>query len=127
MPALGAGTSGGFDLAPDAATAWVADRLTGDDFLPPPNGPGPVMSDKDHPYIPNGGGRQPTYRVADLSNPILMPWARDQMRKANEEVLAGKVPFIARERCWPGGVPGFLVDARIGPVYFLQRPKEQQF
>src|SRR6267142_2768918 len=92
MPALGAGTSGGFDLAPDTATAWVADRLTGDDFLPPPNGPGPVMSDHDHPYIPNGGGRQPTYRVADLSNPILMPWARDQMRKANEEVLAGKVP-----------------------------------
>src|SRR5215831_2268296 len=82
-PAFGADTNGGLALAPDATTAWVADRLTGDDFLPPQSGPGPVMSDQDHPYVPNGGGRQPTYRVADLSNPILMPWARDQMRKAN--------------------------------------------
>ena len=123
--AAGAGAANpGLDLSSDNTTAWVADRLTGDDFLPPPSGPGPVMSDKAHPYIPNGLGRQPTYRVADLSNPILMPWAVDQMRKANEAVLAGKVPFIARERCWPGGVPGFLVDARIVPVYFLQRPGE---
>ena len=122
-PAIPAGAAV-LDLAPDATTAWVADRLTGDDFLPPPSGPGPVMSDKAHPYVPNGVGGQPTYRVADLTNPILMPWAAEQMRKANEEVLAGKVPFIARERCWPGGVPGFLVDARIVPVYFLQRPKE---
>jgi hypothetical protein len=35
----------------------------------------------------------------------LKPWAIEQMRKTNEEVLAGKVPFIARERCWPAGVP----------------------
>lgn len=112
------------DLSSDSTTAWVADRPTGDDFLPPQSGPGPVMSDKDHPYIPNGLGRQPTYRVADLTNPILKPWAVEQMKKANDEVLAGKVPFIARERCWPGGVPGFLVDARIVPVYFIQRPKE---
>ena len=112
------------DLSTDSNTAWVADRLTGDDFLPPPSGPGPVMSDPAHPYVPNGLSAQPTYRVADLTNPILMPWAVDQMQKANEEVLAGKVPFIARERCWPGGVPGFLVDARIVPVYFIQRPKE---
>jgi hypothetical protein len=116
--------AGALDLAPDSTTAWVADRLTGDDFLPPPSGPGPVMSDKDHPYIPNGQGRQPTYRVADLSNPILKPWAIEQMKRANDEVLAGKVPFIARERCWPGGMPGFLVDARIVPVYFLARPGE---
>jgi len=113
-----------FTLAPDATTAWVADRLTGDDFLPPPSGPGPIMSEKDHPYVPNGGGGAPTYRVADLSNPILQPWARELMKKANDDVLAGKVPFIARERCWPGGMPGFLVDARIVPVYFLERPKE---
>ena len=127
-PAVGASAAGEkraiLELAPDSTTAWVADRLTGDDFLSPASGPGPVMSDKAHPYIPNGLGKQPTYRVADLTNPILMPWAVDQMRKANEEVLAGKVPFIARERCWPGGVPGFLVDARIVPVYFIQRPKE---
>jgi hypothetical protein len=127
-PVLRAGATesktGGLALSMDSNTAWVADRLTGDDFLPPLTGPGPVMSDPAHPYVPNGLDKQPTYRVADLTNPILMPWAVDQMRKANDEVLAGKVPFIARERCWPGGVPGFLVDARIVPVYFIQRPTE---
>ena len=122
---IGAAREGaGLNLAPDNTTAWVTGRLDGDDFLPPPSGPGPVMSDKGHPYIPNGLGRQPSYRVADLSNPILQPWAVEQMRKANDAVLAGKVPFIARERCWPGGVPGFLVDARIVPVYFLTTPNE---
>ncbi len=49
------------NFAPDRATAWVPDRPTGDDFLPPASGPGPVMSAKDHPYVPNGAGRQPTY------------------------------------------------------------------
>ena len=114
----------GLDLSPDATTRWVTGRPNGDDFLPPPSGPGPVISDKDHPYVPNGLGRQPTYRVADLSNPILMQWAIEQMRRANDEVLAGKVPFIARERCWPSGVPGFLVDTRIVPLYFIQTPEK---
>src|SRR5271169_750975 len=91
------------NFAPDSNTAWTSDRPASDDFLPPSSGPGPVVSDKAHPYVPNGQG-QSTYRVADLTNPILKPWAAEQMQKANEEVLAGKVPFIARERCWPAGV-----------------------
>jgi hypothetical protein len=111
------------NLGPDPNTAWVPDRPTGDDYLPPPSGPGPVMSEKGRPYVPNGAGRQPTYRVADLSNPILKPWAIEQMKKANENVLAGKVPFIARERCWPAGVPGFTVYTRVQPIYFIQTPK----
>src|SRR5258708_213884 len=112
------------NFAPDNATAWVPGRPTGDDFLPPASGPGPVMSVKDHPYVPNGGGRQPTYRVADLTNPILQPWAIERMRKANDAVLAGKVPYITRERCWPAGVPGFTVYTRVQPIYFLQSPKQ---
>src|SRR5438876_5342613 len=81
------GTGGGApvpNFAPDRSTAWVPDRPTGDDFLPPPSGPGPVMSEKDRPYVPNGVGRQPTYRIADLSNPILKPWVIDQLKKAND-------------------------------------------
>src|SRR5437016_1256057 len=103
------------NFAPDGATAWVPDRPTGDDFLPPASGPGPVMSVKDHPYVPNGAGRQPTYRVADLANPILQPWVIERMRKANDAVLAGKVPYITRERCWPAGAPGFTVYTRGQP------------
>jgi hypothetical protein len=61
-------------------------------------------------------------KVADLTNPILQPWVVDQMRKANEEVLAGKVGFTARSRCWPHGVPGFLLYP-VHPIFFIQTPK----
>ena len=111
------------NFGPDTITAWVTSRPTMDDFLPPENGPGPVLSDPKHPYVPNGSG-QPTYRVADLANPILKPWAVEKMKKANDDVLAGKVPYIARERCWPAGVPGLDVYTRGQPVYFIQSPKE---
>ena len=70
------------NFAPDNATGWVLDRGNHDDLLPMGSGPGPVTFDKAHPYIPNGQaqGRQPTYRVSDVTNPILQPWARDQMK-----------------------------------------------
>jgi hypothetical protein len=109
------------NFAPDSDTSWALDQ-TVDDLLPPPSGAGPIASDPAHPYIANFRGAQPTYRVADLSNPILQPWAREQMRKSNDEVLAGKVPFRARERCWPIGVPGFVVYSLVEPAYFYQTP-----
>ena len=96
----------------------------GDDLLPPPSGPGPVMSDPAHPYHSNISGLPPTFRVADLTNPILQPWVVERLRKTNELVLSGKVPFQAHERCWPTGVPGFEVFSLIRPIYFLQTPKE---
>jgi hypothetical protein len=105
------------DFAADAATSRLP---VGDDYLPPVSGPGPVTFDPAHPYIPNFTGKQPTYRVADLTNPILQPWVAEQMHKANEAVLAGHVPFRARESCWPPGVPTFLVYALATPLYFLQ-------
>ena len=111
------------NLTPYPIHAWLPDRPTGDDFLAPPSGPGPVMSRKDRPYVPNGRGQQPTYRIADLSNPILKPWAIEQMKKANDEVDAGKVPYITREHCWPAGVPGFTVYTRVQPIFFIQTPK----
>jgi hypothetical protein len=114
------------DFAPTANTGWVLDRSFGvDDLLPPPSGgPGPVTFDKAYPYVPNGSGRPPTYRAADLSNPILQPWTIPSMRKANEEVLAGKVPFRARERCWPVGVPGFVAYSLVEPFFFIQTPQK---
>jgi hypothetical protein len=111
------------NFVPDSSTAWTSDRPQSDDFLPPSSGPGPVLSDKAHPYIPNGQG-QPTYRIADLTNPILKPWVVEKMRKANDEVMAGKVPFIARERCWPAGVPGLDIYNRGQPVHFIQTDKK---
>jgi len=102
-----------------------------DDFQAPQSGPGPVMSDKSHPYVANGvaerSGRPITLRVADLDNPILKPWAIDQMRKANELAAAGKQAYEARASCRPGGVPGFMVMGRVNPMYIVQSPKEVVF
>src|SRR6266853_2865519 len=104
----GAQGAAGDEAIPDLSSADLAWVKVGDDFIPPASGPRPVTFDKAHPYQPNNDlGLQPTYRVADLTNPILKPWAIEQMKKANDDVRAGKVPYIVRERCWPAGVPGF--------------------
>ena len=81
---------------------WAAANV---DLLPPATGPGPVGSDPSHLYIANGGGLQSNFRVADIRNPILQPWAAEQMKKANAEVLAGKIGLTARSSCRPAGVP----------------------
>ena len=103
-----------------AQYGWIA---VDNELIAPPSGPGPVTFDRAHPYVGNNKGGQPTYRVADLTNPILKPFAIERLRQANELVLSGKSPFIPRERCWPGGVPGFLLFP-IQPLYFIQTPKE---
>jgi hypothetical protein len=120
------------NFGPDLRTGWIAgvqnsDEPIGDDFLPTPPelGPGPVASDKAHPYIDNAmarrTGKQPTNRVADLNNPILQPWVRDELRKLNARSLTQPMLWTPKERCWPIGVPGFLLYP-VTPVYFLQTP-----
>jgi hypothetical protein len=87
--------------------------------------PGPVVSDPAHPFIPNGVGEQPTFRIADLTNPNLMPWAKELMQKDIDEVLAEKKSaFTAQSSCVPGGVPGFMAYGGGNPIVFLQTPKE---
>jgi hypothetical protein len=109
------------NFAPDNMTGWL--KGPGDEFLQPALGPGPVRSDPAHPYVSNAVARQETIKVADLTNPILQPWVIEQMKKANDEVFAGKVGFTARSRCWPHGVPGFLLYP-VHPIFFIQTPKE---
>ena len=119
------------NFAPDDRTSWYPDRPDGDNFLSPATGPGPIQQVKDIPYVPNNGrdfaSSHPTYRIADLSNPILQPWVLAQMKKDNDEVRAGnKIPFMARERCYPGGVPEWNIFRRVAPpmVFFVQTEKE---
>ena len=114
----------GPEAIPDLSNADLSWVKVGDDFIAPASGAGPVTFDKAHPYQPNNDkGLQVTYRVADLTNPILQPWARERLRKVNERSLSGKVVAIPKERCWPVGVPAFLLLPAT-PVYFLQTPKE---
>src|SRR6266702_6949494 len=67
----------------DLTVGWIGMG----DFRPVPGRVPPVTNDPKHPFVPNGTGRQPTYRIADLSNPNLKPWAKEVMKKDNDEVL----------------------------------------
>jgi hypothetical protein len=98
---------------------WVAQG----EIVAAPGSPPNVSQDPAHVYVPNNIGRQPTYRLGDLSNPNLKPWVKERMKKDNDEVLAGKIAFTARSSCMPAGVPGF-VTYPVRPVYFVQTPKE---
>ena len=110
------------DFSPTAQTAWVGIGIGA--LLPVPGSPKPVAQDPAYPYVPNGTpGKQPTQRVSDISNPNLKQWAKDIMKKDNDEVLAGKFAFTARSACQPGGVPGFDVLLG-GALFILQSPRE---
>ena len=102
-------------------TAWAGG--VGRDFAAVPGAPSPMRQDPAHPFVPNNAGKQPTYRIADLSNPNLKQWARDMMKKDNDEVLAGKIAFTPRQSCMPAGVPAFVLFGG-GNVHFAQTPKE---
>ena len=131
IAAILSGSGAGFAAAPTSqaipklSSADFGWSKVADDFQPPVSGPGPVTFEKSHPYIPNNDrGVQVTVRIAELSNPILKPWAIERMKKANDDAAAGREAFEARASCRPGGVPGFLVMGRVNPLYFVQTPKE---
>jgi hypothetical protein len=113
-------------FSPDLHTAWNVAHADGDDYIKPESGPGPVTYDPGHPYVPTNpaGTTQATYHVADVTNPILKPWAIEQMKKANDEVLKGGVPFVPRERCWPAGVPAYVLEPPFNMTLLIETPKE---
>jgi len=92
-------------FSPTAKTAWVGIGIGA--FLPVPGSPKPIGQDPAHRYISNDEsgvtGQQPTQRISDIGNPNLKQWAKDVMKKDNDEVLAGKFAFTARSSCTPGG------------------------
>src|SRR5260370_41412857 len=112
-------------FSPTAQTAWVGIGIGA--LLPVPGSPKPIGQDPAHRYISNDesrvNGQQPTQRISGISNPNLKQWAKDVMKKDNDEVLAGKFAFTARSSCKPAGVPGFD-QVGFQPIFFLQAPKE---
>jgi hypothetical protein len=104
--------------------AWVFG--TGD-FIPIAGEPSPTRNDPAHAYISNNDfratGKQPTYRVADLTNPNIKPWAKEIMKRENDKALSGAMPFSARASCLPMGVPAFIQNV-VEPIHFVQTPKE---
>jgi hypothetical protein len=87
-------------------------------------GPGPVRDDPAHRYVTNTDGGQASYHIADLSDPNLTQWAKDIMKKDNDEVLAGKIAYAPHQSCLPAGVPDFDFVRGARPIYFIQTPRE---
>ena len=112
------------DLAPHPAVGWIP---LYSEFRPPPSGPGPVLQDPAHPRVTNAEfrrtGRQPTQPIADLSNPILQPWVREELRRHNALALSGQAAMSRTAGCWPEGVPAFLLHP-IRPYFFIQTPEK---
>jgi hypothetical protein len=100
---------------------WIA---INSDFVPVPGSPKPVVFDPKYPFRRNDEPGQATYRIADLNNPNLKPWAVAELKKWNDKVLAnGELGTTPRWNCLPGGVPGFSIFV-VEPVYVVQSPKE---
>jgi hypothetical protein len=104
---------------------WVGLNGGGPFYESVPGRVPPVVSDPAHPFVPNGVAKQPSFRIADLSNPNLKPWVKARMQQDIDELLAGKKSaFTPQSSCVPAGVPSFMGYGGPDPLVFLQTPKE---
>jgi hypothetical protein len=128
---IAAGVAAAHAGVPELASAGFGWQTNVADWRDPPqhHGHGPIRPDPGHPYTSNAEGArtggQPTKRIGDAGDPVLLPWAAEQMRASNEAALADvmAIPFTAQARCYPGGVPGQDLFP-FEPVYFIQMPGE---
>jgi hypothetical protein len=99
---------------------WIA---INSDFVAVEGSPKPVTWDPKYPFRRNDEAAlgQATYRVADIDNSNLKPWAVAELKRYNEKVFAGEIGTTPRWSCLPGGVPGFSIFV-VEPVYFIQAP-----
>jgi hypothetical protein len=107
---------------PDFSSGEVSWIAQGVNFQLPLHGPHQVVNDQKYPFRPPGRGEAPTFRVADLSNPILQPWTREELRKRNERIIGGGTGYTRQVSCWPMGTPAFLLYPA-QPIYFVQTPE----
>jgi hypothetical protein len=82
-------------------------------FPPTNNAASPTQQDPSRPHTP---GR--TWHIADLSNPNIMPWAKEMMRKEIDALDHGKLQFSSSSSCLPAATPNFLQDG--GPYLFVE-------
>ena len=102
-------------------SGWLL--VGGIDFRPIPGAVPPISYDPAYPQKGTGNQRGVMERMSDAENPNLKPWAKELMRKYNQDVLDGHRAFSSQSRCWPGGTPGQLLFPA-EPIFFIQTPKE---
>src|SRR5258706_4933820 len=109
------------------ANGWLNQgTFGGGGLLPAAGSPTQFLFHQDpaHPFVPNGTGRQPTYRVADLdANPNVKQWAKEVMKKDNDELIAGKMAKTSRQSCEPAAMPRYDTHG-FQPICFLQEPRK---
>jgi hypothetical protein len=98
---------------------WVS---VGGEWSPLPDSPPAVKQDPARRYVPNNTGGQPTFRMADIDNPNLTQFAKDSLKKSNDEVLAGKPMWSRSSRCWATG-PAFWLTP-VQPMFFVQTSRQ---
>jgi hypothetical protein len=114
----GAGPASAIPNFSSATFGWIA---LSPNYQLPAGGPHHVTQHPDYPWKAAGRGEAPVWRMADLDNPILQPWAREELRKNNERILAGGTAYTRQVSCWPMGTPAFLLYP-VQPIYFIQTP-----
>ena len=92
-------------------------------FMPPASGPGPVTDDPNYPHYGyvEGTNIGTTPHIAELSNPILKPWAAQVLANNNKAALSGQDVDTTYAMCRPLGVP--LVAALRRRMQILQPAK----
>src|SRR5260370_27709154 len=73
---------------------WVGLNGGGPFYEPVPRLIPPVSQDPAHPFTPNGVGRQPPFRIPDLTNPNLKPWVDGRIQQANVAEPARQDPVL---------------------------------
>ena len=87
------------NFAPDPMVGWIG--VGG--IRPVPGTVSPLAQDPKYPFVPNGTGQQPTYRIADLSNPRYSCRAGDGRMMARSELDSRNVAQAARCAVRSGG------------------------
>src|SRR5215475_15802137 len=94
QPRLGAEQGASIPDFSSNDAAWVFGL---GDYIAIPGEPSPTRNDPAHRYVSNNefraSGAQPTYRIADLSNPNIKPWAKEIMKRENDKALTGQMPY----------------------------------
>ncbi len=135
-------------LAPDFFGTWTRkgditptgenDPTSPSTFQAPPDGPSTIVTSVPHyghcdflpPGIPNSDpcppgvteSRESNAWIADYTNPILLPWTREALKKNSDGEAAGISHLSFQQHCKPSGVPQIL-NLRY-QVQFLQGPDQ---